>query len=309
MTSQHSSFDLVLNSDWNWYVNEKRIKRKHHEDLEFTFQEHDSLVVETCPFCKIPMRRSWQSMRDKDDDDYEYAKFILKFCIKCAYWKFSGIECSQACMDAPTNIIASSVAAKFEKNSPGGCSSELAQFITRNPNYLNEINPNRLETLVADVFKQNHKHCEVRHVGRPGDLGVDVLFIDNEKTKWLIQVKRREHADKPEGFSTLQSILGTLILADSTHGIIVSTSDSFSRPLEKQRGIAQKKGYTIKLIDKSLLTQMVGSLVPNTPWKDFFVKSSASAHLKPVHKKFLSIRLDEYRKKKELGKQTSFFFS
>lgn len=303
----HSSFDLVLNENWEWYVNDKRIKRKHHESLGDEFYNHSNLAIEACPFCKIPMKRNWHSQRDKPDDDFEYEKFILKFCIKCAYWKFSGLESSQQCMDSPTNIIASSLAAKFEKNTPDGCSSELAQYIIRNPHFLNEIRPQRLETLVADIFKQNHKHCEVRHVGGPGDLGVDVLFIDNEKTKWLIQVKRREKAEKPEGFSTLQSILGTLLLADEKHGIIVSTSGSFSRPLEKQRGVALEKGYVVKLIDKSLLTQMVGSLVPNTPWKQFFLESPASANLKKVRDKFLSIKLEDFRRSKEHGKQTDLF--
>jgi hypothetical protein len=304
----HASFDLVLNDNWEWYINDKRIKRKHHESLGDEFYDHSNLTIEHCPFCRIPLKRNWHSLREKSDD-FEYEKFILKFCIKCAYWKFSGLETSQQCMDAPTNIIATSLAAKFEKNSPDGCSSELAQYIIRNPHYLNEIRPQRLETLVADIFKQNYKHCEVRHVGRPGDLGVDVLFIDNEQTKWLIQVKRREKPEKPEGFSTLQSILGTLALTDEKHGIIVSTSGSFSRALEKQRGVAMDKGYIIKLIDKPLLTQMVGSLVPNTPWKDFFLKSSASKTLKKVQDKFLSIKLEDFRIKKEQGKQTDLFSS
>lgn len=309
MVPQHSAFDLVLHSNWNWYVNNKKIKYKNRDIFEDSFSMHDNLAIESCPFCQTPMRRTWYSTVNKGDDNYDNGKFILKFCIKCAYWKFSGSDYSEACMDSPTNIIASSLAAKFDRNPPAGCSAELAQFIVRNPNYLNEINPIRLESLVADVFKQNHRLCEVRHVGRPGDLGVDVLFVDSEETKWLIQVKRREKPNKPEGFSTLQSILGTLILNDSSHGIIVSTSNSFSRPLEKQRGIAQAKGYTIKLIDKSLLTQMVGSIVPNTPWKDFFINSSVSDYLKPLYQKFLSIKLDKYRSQKiEQGKQTSFLF-
>ncbi|WP_159078674.1 restriction endonuclease, partial [Klebsiella aerogenes] len=63
-----------------------------------------------------------------------------------------------------------------------------------------------METLVTDIFKANYRHCEVKHVGGPGDLGIDVLFIDDNDTKRLIQVKRREHPKRAEGFSTLQSI-------------------------------------------------------------------------------------------------------
>ena len=296
---QHSAFDLVLNDNWEWNINNEEVEEDNHDYLNMEFYDHNNLRIEFCPFCQIPMKRKWHSLKDKNEDNYERQKFILKFCIKCAYWKFSGLESSPRCMVAPTNIIATSLAAKFDEVSPDGCSSELAQYITRNPNYLNKINPHRLESLVADIFQANYKNCEVRHVGRPGDLGVDVLFIDSEKTKWLIQVKRREKSHKPEGFSTLQSILGTMLLTDEKHGIIVSTSDSFSRPLEKQRGVALEKGYLVKLIDKSLLTQMVGPLIPSTPWRSFFMESSASDFLKNAREKFLEIKIDDFNNRGE----------
>jgi HJR/Mrr/RecB family endonuclease len=201
---------------------------------------------------------------------YSYRTYCLKVCPNCLHWKFSGYQAPKQDHDEYFIISAVSVLQKFTTTLPTGCSIELAQQLRRNASLWHTLAPRRMETFVADIFKSNHKHCEVVHVGRPGDLGVDVLFIDDTATKWLIQVKRREKPNKAEGFSTLQSILGTLVLHGEQHGIIVSTADYFSSQVKKQAASAANRGYKVDLIDKGILDRMIGSLLPERPWINLF---------------------------------------
>jgi hypothetical protein len=106
-----------------------------------------------------------------------------------------------------------------------------------------------METLVADIFRANYQHSEVMHVGRPGDRGIDVIFIDSACTKWLIQVKRRARVRTSEGFATLQSLLGTMALEGERHGMIVSTAHSFSYQARQAQRRARQQGYVIELYD------------------------------------------------------------
>jgi hypothetical protein len=148
---------------------------------------------------------------------------------------------------------------------PEGCATELAQYLTSDIRRWDNLSPVALEKLVADVYRSNYKDAEVFHVGRPGDLGVDVLFIDSGMTSWLIQVKRRG-SGKVEGFGTLQSLLGTLVLHGEPHGIVVSTADYFSSVAEQQRLRALQIGYEIHFVDRGKLHRMITPLLPDRPW-------------------------------------------
>ena len=147
------------------------------------------------------------------------------------------------CMDPHQTVLVSSVTKKFDLDLPEGCFTELAQDLRRHPHRWHSLNPKRMEKLVAEIFRANHETAEVIHVGKPCDGGVDVVFVECSGTRWLIQVKRREKPEKAEGFSTLQNILGTLVLENERHGMIVSTSDSFSYYAERASG----KGRRIRI--------------------------------------------------------------
>jgi hypothetical protein len=145
-------------------------------------------------------------------------------------------------MDAARAVLATSVAAKFTTDLPLSCSVELAQHLRRYPESWHSLPPKSLERLVADLFRANHKACEVIHIGRPGDRGIDVIFIDDNNTTWLVQVKGRSRPGRSEGFSTLQSILGTLALEGKRHGIIATTADYFSRQAHQECRRARQQG-------------------------------------------------------------------
>ncbi len=148
------------------------------------------------------------------------------------------------------------------------------------------MNPKRLEKLVADVFRANYHHAEAIHVGKPFDQGVDVIFIESNGTRWLVQVKRREQPARPEGFATLQSILGAMALDGSRHGIVVSTADSFSYYAHRARRHAEQQGFVVQFIDKGVLNRMVTPLLPQTPWREIFSRPELSQVAEDVQQHF-----------------------
>ena len=291
------NFDLATAWDNRWLINGQAQKRKMREYLGDSVQERlHNPTGNTCPYCKHLLKRKMHRHYDIDEDvklivdeplgEPLTGQYLLHTCPRCSYWTVNGYEGGRDCMDPVFLMSAASVLAKFSAESPHGCSEELAQHLRRNPGLWHLIEPRRLETLVTDIFKANHQHCEVKHVGQPGDLGVDVLFVDDNSTRWLIQVKRRSKSGKAEGFETLQRILGSMALKGERHGIIVSTADSFSYQAKRETKNALAQGFTVQLFDKGVLDRMVGKLLPRHPWLSVFLHPDAGSMLKDLQVNF-----------------------
>lgn len=276
----HSNLDILQYDDFGWSINGEKVSLKLQEEFDSTYSDIESLTEAgsiLCPYCvkQFLLKSTFQDIVDGDDDnDEHYSKlnreFQISVCENCKYWEVQRSEYTNRCMDSPLNIIGSSIAVKFQSELPKGCSEEIAKFVRRNPNFLHEINPKDFEIFIADVFRANHKEAEVVHVGKPCDKGIDVIYIDDNSVEWLIQVKRREKANKAEGFSTLQSILGTLALEGKRHGIVVTSADYFSYHAINAAKQAKQQGFTIELIDKGKLDRMISPLLPEAPWKNLF---------------------------------------
>lgn len=272
MKGMAQPFDAAVMFSTEWMVNGTEVDEETAEFL------NDRLTTELwdnseplCPYCGFGLRSRSFDDRSLDHEEWHNNRFYqARYCIRCAHWEFLGSEGGNKCMDPQSDVILSSVAAKFEQSLPCACSQEIAQFLRRNPDFFHTINPTRFEKFVADVFKANHREADVVHVGGPGDMGVDVMFIEDESKRWLIQVKRRENPKKSEGFATLQNILGTLVLKEERHGIIVSTADTFSYQARKACALAAQQGFIVEMVDKGKLDRMLGELLPPPPWKELF---------------------------------------
>lgn len=298
MTNNESTsrIDIATSWDSNWLINGSRQEDDMEEYLRGLVDDQlEGGPDNYCPYCGHRLRHKTHKHYEGDgklithipQDELITRHYILSICYRCSYWTMTGNEVGSKCMDPTFLMTAASVVAKFSTDPPHGCSEELAQHLRRNPNLWHSLGPTRLETLMVDILKSNHRHCEVKHVGGPGDLGVDVLFIDDNEKKWLIQVKRRSKPKKAEGFSTLQSILGTLALQGERHGIIVSTADYFSYQAKRETQNAAKQGYTIKLFDKGILDRMVGSLLPRSPWLTLFDHPDVANIIKDLRTNFI----------------------
>lgn len=280
---QHSDFDSYVHAGWVWHVNGKRASKRKEVRLQELFESDEAMdrihspwsQATLCEYCQTPMDTpSFRHENLEEDDGRVDLKdewrldriYSLAHCPYCCHWKFRANEGTNKCMDAPTNVIAESVARKFDQSLPEGCTTELAVQLRQNSSLWHSVEPKRMERLVADLFRANYQHVEVIHVGKPGDLGVDVFFVDGGNAEWLIQVKRRESPEAVEGFETLQRLLGTLVLEGKLRGIIATTAKGFSRQLLKQKRRAESSGFTIQLLDRGKLNRMLSPVLPKRPW-------------------------------------------
>lgn len=285
---KQKNFDIAFHDAAEWRVNGKPVAAAVREYLE----ERASFEIEdwgenNCPYCNSPLpTRHFHDVAEDNDQWHNDRIYISRRCRHCAYWEFNGVEGGNKCMDHQKTIFISSISARFKENLPDACAEEMAQYLRRNPDHWHQIEPTRLERLVADIFKANYHASEVIHVGKPCDQGVDVVFIESNDRKWLIQVKRRADPKKPEGFSTLQSILGTLALKGVKHGIIVSTADVFSYYAKKAQKQAEQQGFVVRMIDKGILDRMIEPLLPQTPWQAIFQTTELAYISKDVKRRF-----------------------
>lgn len=224
-----------------------------------------SMVGSTCPFCNKCLSIAQHDFLEED----RYANYfgVLEYCLSCHYWRSHYIERFFPGSSVPHNYRSLlSKARVFEDSLPEGISEELAQHIRRDAKFWNTVNPTYLEKLVADIFRSNHNDVEVYHVGQPNDGGIDVIFVDDHKKQWLIQVKRRSAANAAEPVGTIRNLLGAMILSKNTCGIVVSTADHFTYRAYEAVKRAEECGMIIKLVDKARLDRMLEPILPDRPW-------------------------------------------
>lgn len=272
MHQAHTTFDLATIGDGEWLINGNEPEPDVLEYLANRTMGYELWNSPTCPYCRCALvQRRFEDLARSDARWHYNREYILAFCNRCRHWEFEGSEGGSKCMDSSNGVVVSSVSAKFADQLPVECHSELAQQLRRSPDSWHGLSPSTMEHLVASIFRANYSHCEVIHVGRPGDCGVDVIFVDSSHTRWLIQVKRRAKPRKAESFSTLQNILGTLALHGERHGIVASCADYFSHQARRERERARRKGFVVEFLDKGILDRMIGALLPVEPWRDLFI--------------------------------------
>lgn len=219
-----------------------------------------------CPYCDENLHQAKQG-NEHDIEDIKIG--ALETCPNCNYWEWHYIQGTyigrwSLMAYFYTNLL--SKIREFNDELPEGCSEEIASWIRQHPDSWHSINPTGLEKLVADIFRANYERSEVTHVGKPDDGGVDVIYIDSEKNQWLVQVKRRERPTRAEAVTTIRNLLGTMILENSSHGIVVSTADHFSYRAYDAVKRAKERGMIVELINRKVLHQMLSGLLIDRPW-------------------------------------------
>src|SRR5260370_14483325 len=116
-----------------------------------------------------------------------------------------------------------------------------------------------LEKLVAECFRAVWQHVEVVHVGKPGDGGVDVLFVTSQGDRWIVQCKRRSAAGAVESVETVRALLGALVENNSLRGVVVSTAKKFRVSARHLSEKMRARGCRVELFDASVRSSMSGA--------------------------------------------------
>lgn len=215
-----------------------------HDDIYYSGEDEEVIYenplqdIENCAYCSTQLIK----VENETLEENMHRDYCLWYCDYCRFWQARIYSAFRACMPPSDNWVYISKLREFDTNLPEGCSEELAMHIRQHPNLLHFFNPTRFEKFVADVFRANYTNTEVLHVGKSHDGGVDVLLIDAEKEKWLIQVKRRGVPIPSEGVGTIRDILGAMHLEEARIGIVVSTTERFRNLHKKLRLRLEKYG-------------------------------------------------------------------
>ncbi|WP_150132346.1 restriction endonuclease [Prosthecochloris sp. GSB1] len=121
----------------------------------------------------------------------------------------------------------------------------LRTHLSKYGDEVHHVNPILFEKLVASIIK-DYFVCEVKHVGRSGDGGVDVYAVISDEP-CLIQVKRRRDARKAESVSTVRALIGSLVCANSAKGYVITTANDFSKHAKYAANNPNLKRYGIEL--------------------------------------------------------------
>ncbi|UDF14745.1 restriction endonuclease [Antiquaquibacter oligotrophicus] len=129
------------------------------------------------------------------------------------------------------------------------------------------MDPHVLERLVRDVLR-DHLDCDVVHVGRSGDGGIDLLIVDADRPR-AVQVKRRSR-NRAESVSQIREFLGALLLGGHMKGIFVTTAPAFSRDSIRAADAARRLALVseIELVDGGALQEIIrASTTLSEPWE------------------------------------------
>ncbi len=221
--------------------------------------------LESCAYCSTKLIK----IENNIVQESSYRDFCLWYCRRCRFWQARLYSDPHGrCMPPPEEWAYISKLREFNPSMPDCCSKQLALYIRSHPHFLYSCAPQRFEKFVADVFRANYANVEVVHVGRPGDGGIDVLLIDAEDEKWLIQVKRRESQDYSEGVSTIRDMLGAMVVKNALKGIVVSTAERFTRDAKRAVAAASAGQHrmTVRLVDRGIFDKMLDPILPDRPW-------------------------------------------
>jgi restriction system protein len=182
-----------------------------------------------CPYCNVRTRNIFRAQILSDDSDYTRDEFMqadIYACLTCGWWYDDEAYVDRVDMSYTKVGRMLRCLRSFPANSPTLPLECLSSAILKRPHILHDIHPKRLETFVASVLS-DHFDVEVTVVGRSGDGGVDLVYVQSNEP-FAVQVKRREDPNGKEGVAVVREFLGACILSQKKNACIVTTAGGFT---------------------------------------------------------------------------------
>jgi hypothetical protein len=105
----------------------------------------------------------------------------------------------------------------------------LRRHLLGEPTDLARVHPHVLERLIGDCLAAEFAPCEVIHLGRTGDGGIDLLLVESDREPVLVQVKRRADVAGSEGINVVRELNGVLFREGFARGMVVTTANRYTR--------------------------------------------------------------------------------
>ncbi len=185
----------------------------------------------SCCFCKKPLKEVFHRIMTLNRERDFYDTLDIFECDTCGWWvsKWDSKEYKDLIeeVDGYHRIIQKFAIVKTfdvcDKELP---IKALVEEVRKDKELLYQIDPYKFEELAQYVFSAFF-NCEVEHVGKSHDGGIDLLII-NSDSPILVQVKRRRNPNQTEPVETIRDFIGAMYLQDAKKGIVLSTARKFS---------------------------------------------------------------------------------
>lgn len=223
------------------------MERLFHRDVVLAEQlgvnEHPKKKFHVCPYCQTPLANAYDNFTlFGHDRSLDYG-----FCLRCGWWDViyreddvngdaeedSYYHCTLKNLDIPESIeFALSTAI-----------NELAQ----QPERIYDIAPRRLEEIIAHLFR-NTLNCSVELTKTTRDGGKDIVCIDSNFGKFVVEIKRYRRSRKI-GVAYIRHLLGVMLIEGYEYGVFVTTSDFTKDALKAQAQLSRMGKWRIDLRD------------------------------------------------------------
>lgn len=114
--------------------------------------------------------------------------------------------------------------------------------------------------LVVQAVLSEHFDCEVKHVGRTADGGIDLLLVMADEVV-PVQVKRRESPSAVEPVRTVREMFGVMLRDGFRRASVVTSARGFSKQALAEINQAMNRGAfdAFELVDKPSFLSMIGA--------------------------------------------------
>jgi hypothetical protein len=185
-----------------------------------------------CPFCKLSTTQVHESTVNEDPSwlggGHYFAKELASSCGNCGWWRVRKFIETTGDIEAESAVVKNAVLRKYDIESKDIPISILQTYLRDHFDDVIHIHDRQMERLVKSVFSE-HFSCDVEHVGKSHDGGIDLLLVQSDSPV-VVQVKRRRSLSHVEGVSGIRELLGATLLNGSKKCIYVSTCSKFSEP-------------------------------------------------------------------------------
>ncbi|WP_432405709.1 restriction endonuclease [Wukongibacter sp. M2B1] len=226
-----------------------------------------------CPFCKTKIPNVHSDI-DVFTLGVEMRSYLdIWECPHCRWWesltRFSEEEDHfDRVMTKNWDTLCHGIVKKYNVDDKNIPLHVLMNELERKKEILYSIDPYKLEEIAQAVFS-DHYQCEVKHVGKTGDGGIDLLIIQSDDPI-LVQVKRRANPEHVELVAPVREFVGAMFLKDSNKGIYLSTASRFSKGAEdiKNNVLDNRKFEYFELINFNSFLSMSDAVKKDKfkPW-------------------------------------------
>lgn len=193
------------------------------------------------------------------------------YCLRCGWWYCATLINRSWAHGSSITKAALKIFLKTTHADKEACSELLLQEQT----FL-AMEPRKFEIFVQTVFR-HYFDCEVRHIGKSHDGGLDLLVVTHNEGILPVQVKRRYKEGVAESVSVIREFLGAMVSQGYKRGLFVSSAERFSRSAKNTSKSDARSliDYDIKLLDCGSLLSMCGLLNHNRKPMQFHSSNGA----------------------------------